>query len=220
MPTIPSTSITHVEVQMLGTISAAGSNSKNVANVYNFRRTANVLPLSKANINTAFQAAIGAPVIAALQARYSQTFNTVRFIDDATDVPSGFAQAGVGAIATDSYATYGAVCVNLKTSYRGGSGRGSKHFTPFAEADTTGDVLTGAGLARWQTVEAALLAGFTDADGNVWVPEIVIRHPVDPTKPRSQLSVNPTTVLSNDVISSILDVTVGTMRRRKTKTVV
>lgn len=203
---------------MQGTIAAAGSGSKDVENVYNFRRTANVLPLSKTNIETAFQAAIAVPVTNALNVRFVQTLNTVRFIDDALDPPQGVTRAIAGAIAGESQATYDSIVINLKTGVRGRSGRGSKHYGPIGEASTNGDVLIAGAIVLFNLIGAAILAGFTDADGNVWVPEIVIRNSAIPGT-SSQLRTNPTTVRANDVISAVLDSTVGTMRRRKVKTV-
>lgn len=89
---------------------------------------------------------------------------------------------------------------------------GSKHFPAASEVDTTGDVLTGAGLARWQTVQTAVGATLVDALGNSWVPCVFSRK-------KSQIAVNPTTIYQNDVTQVLLDKTLGQMRRRKVLTV-
>lgn len=219
MPFIPSTEITHVEIVMALSVAAAGSNAKPFNNVFNFRRTGTVLAVSKTQVETAFQAAIAVPVMAALSVRAAQTGNSVRWIDDAGDAPQTVTRAVAGAITGESQATYDAVSIELKTALRGRSGRGSKHFGPLGESQTNGDVLVAGSITLFQTVAAAILAGFTDAGGNVWVPEVVIRNPAPP-KPKSQLSTNPTTVLSNDVVSVFLNATLGTMRRRRVQRVV
>lgn len=200
------------EVAMLGTIAAAGSNSKNVANVYHYRLSVLTAPPTKAALDTAFQTAIVVPYAAAANNRFTQNSNTVRWIDDALDAPASVAHAAVGAIATDSVPLSEAVAMLLRTGKRGKSYRGSKHFVGVNEIDTTGDVLTGAGLARWQTLQTAIGTNITDALGNIWVPSVLSRM-------LSTLTTNPTTIVANDVTSVLLNLTVGTMRRRRAATV-
>lgn len=215
MPFIPSTEITHVEIVSVLTIAAAGSDAKRFDNTWNFRRTANVLAVSKTQIETAFQAAIMVPLMAALSSRATQARNEVRFIDDAGDAPQAVTRAVVGAIAGDSMTGRAAVSMELKTGLRGRSGRGSKHFGPIGESQVDGDCLTAAAVILFDAVRDATLLGFTDAGGNVWVPEVVIRNRATENGQSSQLRTNPTTVLSNDVISVIINTTVGTMNRRR-----
>jgi len=200
------------EVSMLGSLAAAGSDAKNVASVFHYRLSVLTLPPTKAALELAFNTAQVAALIAAFNSRYVQTFNTVRWIDDATDPPVATTRAGAGAIATDSLPTIDSVSMLYRTAKRGRSYRGSKHFPGGSEADTTGDVLTGAGLARWQTVQTTLAANVTDALGNVWVPAVLSRK-------LSVLATNPTTVVANDVTSILLNKNVGTMRRRRVTTV-
>ena len=61
-------------------------------------------------------------------------------------------------------------------------------------------------------IATALLAGFTDSDGNVWKMVIVSRS-------HSQLTVNPCTVEANWVISAQVRHNPGAMKRRKTRSV-
>lgn len=200
------------EVSMLGTLAAAGSNVINVASVFHYRLSVLTLPPTKVALNNAFNAAQAAALLAAYNARYTQSFNTVRWIDDATDPLASVARAGVGAIATDSLPTIDAVTMILRTGKRGKSFRGSKHFPAGSEVDTTGDVLTGAGLTRFQTVQTSLATPITDALGNVWVPSVLSRI-------LSVTVTNPTTIVANDVTEVLLNLNVGTMRRRKVSTV-
>jgi len=212
---IPSTSIDVVEVQMRGTVSAAGSSAKNIDSVFHFRRTATVLAVSKTQVETAFDASIGAAIIAALNNRYTQTQNTIRWVNDAVDQAVGVSRAGVGAIAGDSMPVSASAYLNMVTGLRGRSYKGGKHFGPMSESDTTGatsDLFNAAALVRLNAVAAAILAGFTDAAGNVWVPSILSRK-------QSQMNVNPTSLIYNDVTLVSTNKRVGWMRHRRVASV-
>lgn len=206
----------YCQIVSYGVMAASGSGSKNIVNVYNWRRTNIVNPLSKVNIESAFQTAIMVPVTAALAASYTQSKNSVRFFDDATDPPFDVARAVAGAIATVRAESFLAAVIRFKTGIKGRSGMGRKHYGPIADADAEGDVLLAGAITRFGTVKTAVLAGFTDSDSNVWVPIVLSTKLTG----GSQLLFNPTTVIANDITSGILNKTVGTMRRRKTATVV
>lgn len=203
----------YVEIVTQAYAVARGGSVKNIYNIYHFRRTNSVLPVSKANIESQFYTSIQTVVLAGLSVDYTETNVTVRFFDDATDAPVAFPETGVGAIAGERLQDFVAAVIQLKSGFRGKSGRGSKHYSPIAEADTNGDVLDASGITQITAIGNAILAGFTDADGNVWVP--VIKS----SKPPAQYLVNPVTVNTHDVISVVLNKTLGTMKRRKVKTV-
>lgn len=206
---IPLANQLNIEVAVKGTAAAAGSNVVKAENVFTFRRTTNVNPVNKVNIDTAFQAGILAAMAVALSARYAANSLTIRILDDPQDAGTSFVSAVVGAVAGDSASMKSAVYMQLKTTLRGPSFRGSKHFAPYVEADTTGDVLTGAGLARWQALQGALNVVMVDLDGNTWVQTVYSR-----TLSLPQL-LPIATIVSNDVTSVLLNKNMGTMRRRK-----
>jgi hypothetical protein len=192
---------------------AAGSNDAPAINVFHFRRTTISNAWNSAAIGARFVATVGAALLAATNVRYAPGSVRVRCVNDALDPYEDVTFAGTGAIATDSIPSDDAVCVILKSATRGKSYQGRKHFSPLSEIDTTGDVLTGAGLTRWQAVRDACLAGFTIAGtGEVWVPCVLSRK-------LSQLRTNPTNVVTADIVRTLLDLNVGTMRRRRTRTV-
>jgi hypothetical protein len=197
-----------VEIIVRGFMAAGGSSVTPAINVWHYRRTVLGPTLTKSRINTAFQANLVAAHLLAANVRYTPNNLTIRFIEDAVDFPNSFPVAGVGAIATDSSPSDDAVVLYLQTALRGRKYRGFKHLAGCNEVDTTNDVLTGAGLARWQVVQAAALAGFTDADGNIWKPSVV-------SPSESYFKTNPTTVTANDAITIGLDTVIGTMRKRK-----
>ncbi len=210
---IPVNQIRVVEIALQGTAAAGGSNNRAVDFIFHYRRTATVLAVPKAGIDAAFQTAIATPIAAALNARFLQSRNTVRFIDDALDQPFPFAHALPGLIAGDSMATSLSAFLLMTTGLRGKSYRGGKHLFPMSESDTTSgtdDVFNAGCLGRLATIANAILAGFTDATGNVWVPSIVSRK-------LSQLKTNPTTVTGNDCNAVFVNKRVGSMRHRKVK---
>lgn len=212
---IPLTSIETVEIQSRGLIASGGSTSKATNFTYHFRRTSTAGAITHAAIDTAFQAAVGVPQAAALNARWSQHSNSVRYVDDALDAPVFFSHVLVGGVAGDSMSTIMSVYLLLRTGLRGKSYRGCKHLAPASEADTTAatdDILNAAALARFGALGSAILAGFTDANGNVWVPVIL-------SKTLSQLLVNPTTVVKTDVTSVLVNKRLGRMKRRQVTSV-
>lgn len=212
---IPANQVTHVEIIMHGNSAAGGSNSKIFDFVFQFRRTAVINPIVKAGVDAAFQAAIAVPIAAAVNARYTQIFNSVRWLNDAQDAPITFAHAIVGGVAGDSQSTASTAFILHRTGLRGGSFKGGKHLGPMSEADCTAgtdDIWNAAALARLNPVAAAILAGFVDAQANVWVPAVLSRK-------LSQLKVNPTTVLANDVAQTAVNKRVGKMKRRMVKSI-
>lgn len=212
---IPSNQVLHIECSFNGIVSGAGSNSRAMKAVMAFRRTNTVNPLNKANIDAAFQAAICVPMAAALNARFLQVNNSVRFLNDALDAPIFFSHALPGLVAGDSMATTLSAYIIMRTGLRGKSFRGSKKLFPLSEADTTAlgdDIMNAAAIARFAAVANALLVGFTDANLNVWVPCVVSRL-------LSVLRTNPTAVVANDIIQTQLNKRIGSMRHRKVKSV-
>lgn len=214
--TIPLNQVLCAELVMRGQAAAGGSNAKNIAFVFHYRRAAVAVNPTKTALNTIFQANVAAPIVAALNVRYAATFNDVRWLDDAEDPYQPFASALVGAIAGDSMDTFSAAYILFRTAVRGRFARGSKHLGPMSEADSTGgtdDLFNAAALTRLGTVATAMLANLTDATGNIWTPCVVSR------KAPAQYKVNPTTVVRNDVTQVLVNKRIGSMRKRKVASV-
>jgi hypothetical protein len=193
---------------MKGSVAARGSNVVPVTNVFVFERTTMANPRVKANVDVAFQAAIGDTIVAAVNEDYTQSSNEIRWLDDATDIPVSQTNVNTGAITGERYETFTAAYLLFRTSFRGT--RGGKHIGPISEDDINGDQLTVAALARMQAIADAVLAGFTDSDGNVWVPVVI-------QSASAVLDSNPTLFNPAPVISAKARKTLGTMRRRKVK---
>lgn len=203
----------YIEIVAKATLAGSVGGSKNIANVFHFRRVSTANPFNKTNVEAAFQGTIMAAVLLASSQDYVQAGTTVRLLDDATDPPQTFAETGPGVIATDRLPGFDSVVVQLKTAIKGKSGRGSKHFAGIPEIQTTQNILTGTGPTLWGAVRDAMIAGFADIDGNVWVLGI------NSHKAPAQWLVNPVVLVWNDVTAGLLNLTLGTMRRRKVRTV-
>ena len=201
-----------IELIMKGNVAAPGASAKNIQAVFTFRRTTFVGAMVKVAISDAFQAAIGDDILDAVNEDYTQSSNDIRILNDSTDRHGSNVQSGVGAVVGDRLPTFCTVRFELQTSVRGRWAIGAKGLAPVTEDDTLNDILTGAAITRWQVVRDSILAGFTDANGNVWIPTVTSRK-------YSQLRVNPTTILEADVTAVLLNLTIGRMSRRKQKTV-
>lgn len=201
-----------IELIHTGISAEGGSNSVPVKNVYHFYRTTTVALISKAGVFTAWKAAIGDKVILALSERYTSQNAEIRCINDAEERFSTHTFTDPGAIAGESIASRDCVTLILRSDTRGAWARGRKHYGPIAEADVADDCLDASGIALWGTVKTNLLAGFTDALGNVWKPCVV-------SKKYSQLIVNPTELFYYPVTEILLNLNIGEMGSRKVDTV-
>jgi hypothetical protein len=200
------------EITAKGVYAAAGSSAKNIVSVFHYRLALLAAAPTKTALETIFQTTVCIPMTAAMNSRYTQQENRVRWINDATDPGVSFARAVPGAVATDSMPCDDCVSLLYRTGLRGRAYRGSKHFAGVNEIDTTGDVLTGAGLIRWQALQTGLFTTLVDALGNSWIPSVLSRS-------KSVLATNPTTVVANDVTQVLLNKNVGIMRKRRVATV-
>ncbi len=212
---IPATSIDVVEIHLRGAIAAGGGNVVNTDFGFYFNRTSTVPPLLKSGIDAAFQAAMVVDIGAALNIRWLQHFNTIRYLNDALDAPVQFNHAVAGAVVGDSMPTFASAYMNFRTGVRGQNYRGSKHWAPLSESDTTtgtDDILNGAALARWGTVKTDLLAGFTDAQTNNWRLVVFSKTP-------STYDVNPTNLVWNVVTEIVIRKNIGRMKKREVKSV-
>jgi hypothetical protein len=195
---------------------ARGGGVKNFFGVWHFRRDNVLSPVSKTNIASSFESIIGSTILAAVNVDYTQIANTVRFFENPLDAPTAFAVTGVGAIAGDRLPDFNCVTLQLHSGVRGKAYRGSKHFGPISEDDTTGDDLKTTPATRFTAIGAAAIAGFNDGDGNLWTPGLKGGERFG--SPAQYESV-PTTTVWTDIIAFRLNKSLGTMKRRKIKTV-
>jgi hypothetical protein len=201
----------YIEIAALAVSAADPTATKKFANVYHFARIAGAGTPIKSQLNTAFQSTIVAPLLLALNEDYQQTFNVVRFIDDALDLPQEFAQAGVGAITGQRLPDFVTASIGLKSAVRSRSARGRKSLGPITESSTTGDELTAGAITLFGAYATALAGGFTDGSGNVWAS--VVRS----SKPPAQYRVNPVVVQVYYVTLVTVISILGILKRRKVR---
>jgi hypothetical protein len=201
----------YVEIITYATLAASGGSTKASNNVWHFYRSAAVLGVVKSQIESAFQTAIMTPLLATLGTVYGQTGTSVRFFDDAMDAPIIFTETGVGGLGTARSPDFEAVTLRLRTGIRGKPFRGYKHFSGVVEASSLGDALTTGALTAFGAVCTALMAGFTDASGNIWLPGIKTN------KSPAQYRTNPTNVIFSPLVSATVNPLLTTMRRRRAK---
>jgi hypothetical protein len=212
MPIPPPPYYGTVQINMKGISASQGSTSHNADFVFFFSRPlgAAIAQPNPVTMEGLFQTNIAIPITNALNARYTQSGNEVRFLDDALNATTLVPRALPGAIAGDSLPQHMTAYMLLKTAFRGKSFRGNKKFFPLSESDTTAgtaDLLNVAALARWLTVANAILAGFTLA-GDLWLPQIFSRI-------NSQVKVNPTQVQVVPVVTILTNKRIGRMKKRE-----
>lgn len=212
---VPDNQLLHAEVIVYGRVASGGSTVIRTVNTFHYRRQAVVVPASKTALDTIFQANIVTPMAALLNNRWTQDFNTVRFINDPLDPPVNFPHAAVGAIAGDSMPTVNNAYLLFRTQNRGKSYRGFKRLGPLSESDTTAafeDVFNAAAIARYTTLRTALALLLVDASPNSWSLEIVSRK-------LSNFLVTPCTIVSADVDQILLNKRITRSKRREVSSV-
>ena len=209
---IPLNQVRVAEIVMRGQIAAGGSDAVNTAFVFHYRRnTVSVDPV-KASLEAIFNTQVAAKIALALNVGWSASLHDVRWLNDAEDPYQSINATEVGAITGDRLPSDDAVFFLFRTALRGRRFKGAKHLAPFSESDIGDDVLNAGAITRCTTIITNLLNPLTDSTGNVWNYCILSRR-------NSQLKTNPTTVSTNDVTQGLLNKRIGTMIRRKVRSV-
>lgn len=203
-----------LEFLIKGTVATTGSGTKNFFNVFHYRSNTIPVPDSKVAVLNFFLSAIWSLAGASLSSAYTGVESDVRLLDEATDQYAVGNVPASGAVAGARLPTDVSASVLLRTSLRGKNYRGAKRFGPLASSDVVNDEITAAAItAHWAALIAALSGGMTGGGlSGTYTPIVVSRF-------KSQLSVDPTTIDGAPITAALLNKTVGTMRRRKEKTV-
>jgi len=209
------------EVIIRGNATATGGTVKPILNVFHFRRLTNSSPADFVTFLSNFTTLFQGPLLACLNERYNMEQTECRPMDDpaAATVVQPISEPGALGNAASAYDLLSAVVYQMKTGFRGRSFKGSKHFSGLDESQVTGDELTAAAVtATWDALTAAFtaaIAGISDGAGNTFYPIIL-----SPTLSSLGPTDIPGVFTGADVSSVLLNLTVGSMRRRKEKTVV
>lgn len=209
---IPLNQVRVAEIVLRGDIAASGSDAIKTAFVFHYRRNTVSVDPSKTALNTAFNAGPVAAIALALNVQWSASLHDIRWLNDAEDPYLSINATEVGAVVGDRLPSDDAVFLLFRTALRGRRFKGGKHLAPFSESDIGGDVLNAGAITRATAICTALTTPLTDATSNTWNFCIVSRL-------LSQLKVNPTTVISNDVTQGLVNSRIGTMLTRKVKSV-
>jgi len=200
----------HHLVLVKGEIAALGMSVTPTINLLYYRRTAIVAPLNQANLITAFHTAVKASWKAAASSSWTWLSTMTRCIDDATDAGTLTVVTEAGGVAGECMPTYNAQLISKACLLRGKSYRGRVFFPSVPEGSADGNTLTAGGLALLVTVADKLDDGFTDADGNPYVPVVF-------SAKLSQVVTNPTTVTTTDISACTAHDPVTSLKRRKRK---
>jgi hypothetical protein len=205
---IPDSLISTVEVASQGVFTLSTGATKNVQAIFHYRRAAVMGLFDRASLANSFNNVFVIPWMALASSNLTMNTVTVRVVDDAQDPPVPFPFPQPGLIVTDREPSINAVYYKFQTLVRGKSFRGSKHLAGVVEADTTGDLLTGAGLTAWLALTTQMMTPLADAGGNAYNLVVLSRK-------LSHLLVNPTTVITTSVVAVNINKRIGVMRRRR-----
>lgn len=212
---IPLNQVTVAEISLKGVIASGGSDAVNTNFLFHYRRLATAVDPDKTALKVIFKSTVLTVIAAALNERWTASLIDVRWLNDATDPYLSITDATPGAITGDSLQSDDAAYLLHRTALRGRKYRGSKHLAPFSESDVTQpdeDIWNAACLTRLAAINTALLTTLTDTTPNSWKYCILSRK-------LSILKTNPTTVVTNDVTSALVNKRIGRMKRRYVKSV-
>jgi len=206
-----STKTNVIEFVVKGTVPPSGGGTRQFWNVFHYRLATGTLD-TRVQLNGDFMTKVFTFVAAQLSIDWTGSTCNVRLLDDATEqYTSASISATVGGIALPRLPDANAIVTPYKCVERGRSFRGSKHFGPVPTASVTKDELNAGAVTAWGVITGKLLLTWTSVTGSY--------APIVLSKTLSQLKTNPTTIIGSDVNAVLLNKTIGTMRRRKEKTV-
>lgn len=186
--------------------------TKNVWNVFHYRLSSGT-PDTAANILSAWVSAVQNPLRTNWLTTDCACVGVLgRFLDDATVQYATNLPGTSGLIALPRLPGDLALVLPLRGSNRGKNYRGSKHIPAIASAFVTKDELNATGITAAALVQGYLGLTITSTNSSTYIPVILSRN-------LSQLRTNPTTIVTSDVSAVLVNKTIGTMRRRKEKTV-
>lgn len=205
-----STFQTVFELKMNGIVAASSGGNKPFSFVFHYRLTSVAIP-TPADVITRFDNVIAPGIVNLLNVDWTGTTYDCRNMEDAFTQYFSATNGQVGATTGDRLPMDMAVAMLYRTTERGRNFRGGKHFGPITEADTLKDELTTGKLTSWQAVAAALKV---DLASGAWNLRPIVFSPT-----LSQTRTNPTRLVGAEVSNILVNKTIGTMRRRRERTV-
>jgi len=202
-----------VEITIRGHYVDGAGNNKLIANVFHYTRPNGSTTLSKSAIDTAFRGILNAAFQAFLSTAWIPDYTVVRCVDDPLDPEAQTALTATGSGQTgDPESECTSACFLLDTAVRGRRYKGRKHVGPISSVDTTNGELSGGGITRGATLGAAMIATFS-ASGDTWTPAVYSR-----TNQTVPVTIASCLAAMTPINGYRLNLTIGTMRRRKERT--
>lgn len=183
-----------------------------VTNIFDFRRATNWNGDTLANLTSAFKAIMNPMLPPQLSVAATAGNIACRWLDDPLSVYGGSDSMDAGGRSGDRLPLYNTVYMNLRTDVRGRNFRGSKHFAPIAESDTTADWLNAGGLTNWSDATSGVdsLRFMETVNSTVWELCVI-------STTLSDLTARPSVFVGATVTEVVLSPIIGTMKRRKEK---
>jgi len=202
------------EYKLIEAVVDANGLSTIVVNVLHFKNTTPGVVCTESALMIAIKNALNTSLSAALSVASTGKKSELRFMDSPTFAFVVGSTYTAGAVTGDRLPMFNAVTHRLTTGVRGRSYKGSKHWAPIAESQTTLDDLNGGATTLWNAVATALAsmgtAGLYPSGGSVW-QLIVLSNLL------SNLVSDPC-VFTGALVSGVTtNPTIGTMLRRKEK---
>lgn len=203
------------EIVIRGHSVESDGGSKPFVNILHFIRTAGPGTGTELQLLSAVMGIIAGDLSNALSVTYLPDDNTCRFMDDPINLGSNNANPIAGTAAGDRLPNFNAVVIRKNTFARGQSYRGSNHWGPIAESQTLLDNIGAGSLGLWNAIVASfgglIGAGFATADLSTWKLCVL-------STTLSNLSASPILATGSVVRAFVLNIRLGTMKRRKDKT--
>lgn len=205
------------EVVMAGTVPESDGGLKPFVNIFHFARESGPGTGTEAQFAVALQLAWAAAWAACIANQFTGTTMSVRFMDDPLRAAVVGPNAIIGLSGGDRLPTYNAMVIQKKTYARGRSFMGSNHYGPISDSDQQLDNLTVGAQATCNAFRAILQAmggggaGFATPDGSLWRLCVF-------SATLSDYTVSPIQVTGSKVQTCLLNIRLGTMKRRKDRT--
>jgi len=207
---IPDADVKVIEVKVNGLLAALGMATTETVNLFHYRRTTFPNPFNHANFLDAVMTLLEPDWLDAVSASWSLVDWNARCLDDATDAGATATGGGAGSIAGDCLPGFNNMLVSKKSGMRGPSYRGRFYFCGVPESGVDGNTLAAGQLALLTTLAALLDNGFSDSDGNAYVPCVF-------SPSLSQVEMNPTFCYTSDVVQCEAKDPVSVLRSRKAR---
>jgi hypothetical protein len=214
---------TVLAIRVRGVVVQSNTIPRNLLSTFYYRYISGAVPTvgSKVGLVTnvagptsGFQAVVFAKLLLALNNRYTNVSIDSRWMDTYEDQWQAQVTAGgVGAVAGDSLPLEDCVTIRKNTGIRGKSYKGSWHFAPASESDTTKDELNAGGIATWVTALRPTLAANISDNLSTFGPVLLSQS--------SKLGVNlelpyPLNIVGADLVGPLpVNLTIGDMKKRK-----